>query len=319
MQGLRDRKTSRLAVLAGALVLVSFAGAPASAAQDRPTDPAVTEVEDVTVIAQVNRRATGRFASQIANGPPGRLRARWDREVCIGVINMDREHALFLIERVSQVARPLGLRLGEPGCKADVRIYVTDQPDALTVSLTDTYPLSFRPARRLVSLGNEALERFRTSDAPVRWWHVSAPIMDGTNQLAMTVNSAEDPRQPMYVTVRNGSRLRGNTRDDLISVTIVLDLNQIGAVDFGALSDYVAMVALAPVDPTADAKGLNTVMNLFSQPEVTGLTTLDRDYLAALYSASRSPMTVSQQSAEIADRMTTARLRRARAEVEPHR
>ena len=317
MQPWRGIKTSTAFTATAAAITLALGGLSVAAAQVAAANPAATQVEDVTVTAQATRRATGVFASQIANGPPGRFRARWDRELCIGVINMDREHALFLIDRVSQAARPLGLRLGEPGCKADVRIYVTDQPDALAVSLTDTYPLSFRPARRSVTLGDEALERFRTSDAPVRWWHVSAPFMDGTHQLAMTLNSAEDPRQPMYVGVRNGSRLRGNTRDDLIGVTVVLDLNQIGAVDFRALSDYVAMVALAPVDPTADAKGLNTVMNLFAQPEVTGLTSLDRDYLAALYSASRTPMTVSQQNAEIADRMTTARLRRARAEVKP--
>jgi hypothetical protein len=131
----------------------------------------------------------------------------------------------------------------------------------------------------------------------------------------MTLGASADDGKPMYVGVRNGSRLRGNTRDDLIGVTIVLDLNQIAAVDFEALSDYVAMVALAPVDPRVDTKGLNTVMNLFSEPGVTGLTTLDRDYLAALYSASRTPMTVNQQTDEIADRMATARLRRERAEM----
>lgn len=317
MQPWRAIKASTWFAAMAAAVALALGGASVVAAQVAVADPAATEVEDITVIAQATRRVAGQFASQIANGPPGRFRARWDRELCIGVINMDREHALFLIERVSQAARPLGLKLGEPGCKADVRIYVTDKPDALTVSLTDTYPLSFRPARRAVSLGNEALERFRTSDAPVRWWHVSAPFMDGTHQLAMTLGASGDAGQPMYVGVRNGSRLRGNTRDDLIGVTIVLDLNQIGAVDFGALSDYVAMVALAPVDPAVGTTGLDTVMNLFAQPEVTGLTTLDRDYLAALYSASRTPATVNQQTAEIADRMATARLRRARAEVAP--
>ena len=135
--------------------------------------------------------------------------------------------------------------------------------------------------------------------------------MDGTNQLAITLNSMEDPRTPMHVAVRNGSRLRGNTRDDLIGVTIVLDLTQIGAVDFAALSDYVAMIALAPVAPTTDTAGLSTVMNLFSEPGVVGLTGFDRDYLSALYAASRTPATRNQQTAEIADRMATARLTKA--------
>ena len=273
-------------------------------------DPDSTRVDDVTVVA-ATRRATGTYAREIGSGPMGRLSPRWNDRICVRVAYMDAEHATYLRERVGAVARAIGLSPDpSPDCRPDISIFASDDPDRLADALVEAAPLSFRPARRGVSLGDAALETFRTSDAPVRWWQVSLPLMADSGELAIATGVVDPAPMARSMTVRNGSRLRGNVRDDLVGVTIILDMKRLEGVPFNAVSDYVAFVALAPADPRVETAGFDTVLNLFEHPGVTGLTLMDEDYLFALYSASRDPMNASIQAAEIADRMTTERRRR---------
>lgn len=280
------------------------------------SDPDVTSVEDVAVIA-ATRRAMGTYAREIGSGPMGRLSPRWDDRICIRVFYMDPEHAVWLRDRVGAVAKAIGLSPDpSPDCRPDISIFASDTPDALAGELMEALPRNFRPARSGVSLGDAALETFRTSDAPVRWWQVSLPLMADTGEVAIVLGERDPQIMARSMTVRNGSRLRGNVRDDLVGVTIILDMKKLEGVPFNAVGDYIAFVALAPADPRVDTEGFDTVLNLFERPGVGGLTPMDEDYLFALYSASRAPMNASIQAAEIADRMTTERRRR---NTEPRR
>ncbi|QTC90541.1 hypothetical protein [Brevundimonas goettingensis] len=275
------------------------------------SDPDGDRVGDIDVVA-ATRRAMGTYAREVGSGPMGRLSPRWDDRICVHVAFMDAEHATFLRDRVGAVAKAIGLSPDpSPDCRPDISIFASDDPDALADELMVASPISFRPARRAVSLGDAALEAFRTSDAPVRWWQVSLPLMSDSGQVAIPLGAMEPDMMSRSVTVRNGSRLRGNVRDDLVGVTIILDMKKLEGVPFNAVSDYVAFVALAPADPRVETDGFDTVLNLFERPGVTGLTLTDEDYLFALYSASRDPMNASIQASEIADRMTTERRRRS--------
>lgn len=258
----------------------------------------------------------GAYARAICGGPPGRLTPRWDDRLCVRVVNMDDEHAAYLRRRVETVATAIGLSPdSSPTCRPDVSIYASDDPDALATALVEAAPRGFMPARNNVTLGAAALETFRTSDAPVRWWQVSLPLMVDTGQLAITLGATET-NDPMAraVSVRNGSRLRGNVRDDLIGVVIIIDVPKVIEAPFEAVSDYVAFVALAPVDPRITTETFDTILNLFDQPGVTGLSLMDQDYLYALYTASRAPASAALQAGEIADRMATERRLRGAAE-----
>lgn len=305
------------------LVLCGGALAQASSVQTSPVqasspqspsvsaDPDASAVEDVTVVGAATRRAMEIYARRIGSGPMGRLSPRWDDRICVHVVNMDAEHAAFLRSRVTTVAKAIGLSPEvSPDCEPNITIYASDDPDALADRLTEASPRSFRPARANVSLGDAALEAFRASDAPVRWWQVSLPLMSDGGQLAIELGAGDPAPLSRSVTVRNGSRLRGNVRDDLVGVTIILDLTKLGGVPFSAVSDYVAFVALAPADPRVETQGFETVLNLFDRPGIGGLTLTDEDYLFALYSASRAPANAAIQVAEIADRMATERRRR---------
>jgi hypothetical protein len=300
-------------VIMAALALAPTRPAFAQTAPSAAPGPDATSIEDVAVVGAANRRAMGTYARDIGSGPMGRLSPRWNDRICIRVSYMDAEHAGFLRDRIATVARAIGLSPDtSPGCRPDISIFASDDPDGLAGELMAALPRNFRPARRGVSLGDAALETFRTSDAPVRWWQVSLPLMADTGAVAIVLGETDPGIMGRSVPVRTGSRLRGNVRDDLVGVTIVLDTRKLTGVPFNAVSDYVAFVALAPADPRVATEGFDTVLNLFDRPGVTGLSLMDEDYLFALYSASRDPMNASIQAAEIADRMASERRRRGR-------
>lgn len=274
-------------------------------------DPNATPVEDVTVVGPVTRRAIGTYAREISSGPMGRLSPRWNDRICIRVSYMDAEHATYLRDRIATVAKAVGLSPNpSPDCRPDISIFASNEPDVLAGELMAALPRNFRPARRGVSLGNAALETFRTSDAAVRWWQVSLPLMADTGELAIALDLVDPGVMTRSIAVRNGSRLRGNVRDDLVGVTIIIDTKKLSGIPFSAVSDYVAFVALAPADPRIATEEFDTVLNLFGGRGIEGLTPMDEDYLFALYTASRDPMNGAIQAAEIADRMATERRRR---------
>ena len=133
---------------------------------------------------------------------------------------MRASFAQALIDHVSRVALETGLDIGEPGCSADVLIVASDEASTLAAELIDDNPLGFRPARGATDLGSEALETFQTTDAPVRWWHVSLPVSVDTGEVAIRL--AGEPDTPT-LRVRDASRLRSNIREDLARVIIILD------------------------------------------------------------------------------------------------
>jgi hypothetical protein len=57
----------------------------------------------------------------------------------------------------------------------------------------------------------------------------------------------------------------------------------VDSISLPQLADYCTLIALAQVDPKADVASFETILNVFIDPTITGLTGWDRDYLAALY------------------------------------
>src|SRR6185295_548382 len=63
-----------------------------------------------------------KFVTQIAAPPTERGYARWHRDVCVSVQNLERTAAQYLVDRISRLAADVGLTPGEPGCSANVVI-----------------------------------------------------------------------------------------------------------------------------------------------------------------------------------------------------
>lgn len=301
---MRSKTVCACAIAATALASVALARTP----QDEPA----TTLEDIEVVGTPEAKTAAAYVRAIGTGPVGRLNPLWRRSLCVRIIEMDVEHARFLKSRIETVAAAVGLSTEtSPTCRPDISIYASTDPVALATTLIEAAPRRFQPAPNNTTLGDAALEAFRTSSAPIRWWQISLPGMADTGQPAMIEGTGET-RDPMArsVVVRNASRLTGNIRDDLAGVTIILNTRRLATTPFGAVSDYVAFVALAPVDPRTPTAAFDTVLNLFERADVTGLTPTDQDYLYALYASSPAPASASLQAAEIANRMAAERRRR---------
>lgn len=260
--------------------LLALWAAPAAA--QTQTEPPADQVEDVTIIARPLREAVQSFVEEVGVSRREQNLARWDRRVCVGVVNMTPRYAQALADQVSGVAMVIGLNAGDPGCRPNILILADSNGDALAQALVAEDPQVFRPDIGNTNLGQDALAHFQTSGAPVRWWQVTYMR---TSQFGVTA-----------------SRIRESHEQGLGHVIIILDTSRIGSVSFASLADYISMVALAQVDARLDANGYDSVFNLFNEgaDRTQRMTDWDLAYLQALYAMRGDAASPDRQQREMA-------------------
>ena len=264
-----------------------------------PAGSAVAQLGDVVVEGRRLRSVVQNFVGEVAAPATGdRGPARWNGPVCIGVVNLRAEVAQYIVDRASDVARELGLEAGEPGCAANVLIIAAADGQAVADGIVEERRRAFVPGGSGMTRTLSALEDFRTSDAPVRWWHVSAPVDSESGELATRLPGRDAPQ----IAVSRASRIRTDIRDDLFKAIIVVDIGKVDSISLTQLADYCTLIALAQVDPKADVASFETILNVFIDPTITGLTGWDRDYLAALYAIEQNRLG-SARGGEIVDLM----------------
>lgn len=291
------------AALAAAAALNGQAAqpAPAPAPSTPPASGPSTEVDEVVVTGTRNQAEVIRnFVADVSAPVNGeRQLARWDRTICPGVAGLRGRYAQVLNDRLAVAAYRVGLDVGEPGCRPNIMIFATRDGNALAREIVEQNP-------RLVSLygdtgntvGRARIRDFQSVPRAVRWWHVTRTF---TSE-GIAVDRGDQ------VQVRGSSRLRRNTRQDFDRVIIIVDVNQAQGVPFGALADYIAMVALAQLDATARVDGYDSVLTLFNERREgragpAGLTGWDVSYLQGLYGAVREARNVQAQQDDVAARM----------------
>ena len=266
-----------------------------------PAPQTATELEEVVVEGRRLREVVEDFVGEVAAPATGdRGPARWNGPVCIGVVNLRADVAQYIVDRASDVARELGLTAGEPGCTANVLIVAAADGQAVADGIVGERRSAFVPGGSGMTRSLRALNAFRTSDAPIRWWHVSGPVDSETGELATRLPGRDAPQ----IAISRASRLRTDIRDDLFKAIIVVDVTKTASLSLAQLADYCTLIALAQVDPDADVAAFDTVLNVFSNPEVAGLTAWDEDYLSALYRIEQNRLGSGARGAEIVDLMT---------------
>jgi hypothetical protein len=263
---------------------------PAPAPSATPEGEAAQSIDEVVVrgrrMSEVEfdlRAYVRSFVDQVAALPPGQGYARWDRRVCIGVHNLEAQAAQYIADRVSQLVAEVGLEAGEPGCRPDVMIIFTVDGKETATYIAEERPRLLRPGGGLagMNLTLEQLDEFADSDRAVRWWHVSMPVGAHNGDRATTM--ARDNEAPA-VRVQGASRIHSGVRDAMSYVIIVVDAAKLLGTTWQQLADYLGMVSLAQIDPSADLSAFDSVLNLFSNPlAYSGLTDWDRSYIRALY------------------------------------
>lgn len=272
----------RRAFLSLLVLAAGLGSAPALANAQAQPEPPAEEVDEVTVIARPLREAVQSFVEEVGVAQREQNLARWDRRICVGVANMTPRYAQAMVDQVSAVAMVVGLRAGEPGCRPNIMILADSNGDNLARALVAEDPQVFRPDIGNTNLGQDALEHFQSSGAPVRWWQVT---YTRTAQFGVTA-----------------SRIRESHEEGLGHVIIILDTTRIGTVSFASLADYVSMVSLAQVDARLDAQGYDSVFNLFEPgaDRTQRMTDWDLAYLRALYATRGDAADPDRQQREMA-------------------
>lgn len=274
---------------------LSLAGQDQTVPPAPPQDPLVeTEVEGITVEAELDSMsldvATRTFVRAVAAPVDGRGLAQWHRPICAAVVNFGGEGAQYMVDRIHTVAADLGLPTREPGCTPNILVvFAADGAEAADRMVEDE-PMNFRIGVGGLDRGSAALRRFRTEQRPVRWWQVSAPTDPTTGARVFHLpgdaidNYAQDQPNAPIIMMNNGSRLNNRIRDYLARVVIVIDVDEVGGIAFTQLVDYVALIAMAQVDPDGDTSAFTTILNVFDDPQATPeLSDWDWSYLKALY------------------------------------
>lgn len=282
--------------------MIELVLALALATQEPSAQSAPTPEVDALVVAppkpMTRQEAVKAYVEEVDDFTGNKRLGRFDRQICPGVIGMSAKPAQFVIDRIAERAQQVGLTVQEPGCKANVVIVLTDAPDEMALALYKDHPQTVSRWDLEMTPGRGDLKRFLTTDAPVRWWHVTKRVMADGREYS--------PGQ--YIAVEKIGRVSSTTRDDFSHVIIIVDAARVGRVRLDALSDYLAFVALAQVDPEASPGMAPSILNLFTDREAgrepqTGMTSWDFAYVSGLYDARRNVLRVNSQRYDIRDAM----------------
>lgn len=292
---------------------------PAAAQQQARSqdDEAVTELPSIDVRARAQRDVINSFVQAVTASPghQGQV-AQFNGAVCPGVVNLPAIPAQAINDRIARLALSLNLKVGEPGCKANVLIIAADGADRVASELVAMAPSVFE-TRDQSWRGRERRAAFLAPGQPARWWHISRTetgVFAGMSWSATPANAgpgaADHGLSGTGAPVGGGYGGNISSRGAVTNITgaiVVLDTREIGRVGVNALGDYVAMIALARLEPSADVGELNTILRLFQDDEtrlsIEGLTPWDHAYLDGVYSAQRDALHAGWQEQEIARSM----------------
>lgn len=289
------------------------------------------QLPDIEITGRPTRERVEEFVGRIAAPPRGRGLGRWEDKLCPGVVNLSREVAQPILDRIADTARNLDLEVREPGCDPNLVIIFTVDAAAIADTMVARDRSLFTVGVGGISRDRRALLEFRTSDAPVRWWTLSFPVNTETGTRAVRI-PGDAPGMPLagdqaaafgcsadcalsyapVINLTSATRLRTQIADAIYKTIIIVDADQMNTVSLSQLSDYLAFVSLAQVDGAAETQEYDTVLNLFSGGGRDGMTDWDRSYLRALYGSFVGRRTASGHASDVANLMTRERLIEAR-------
>ena len=280
---------NRLASVLTASVLCSASAAALAQPASPPAAPSTT-VRPVTVTAPPEpksiKKQTYTFVKGYAAVPNPEVDqiGRWHDPVCVKVMGLPRDDQAAAIKaRIENVARAVGLRAARAGCRANVEIVFSDQPQRV---------MDFVAQHREILLGYYHLherDRLKQVTHPIQSWYVTVTEGDAFGGGPMEVL---DDNNELSANGCPGSRIASECLESkLKNVLIVADNKALEGKDVGLVADYMVMLVLSEPRSLDGCNPLPSVIELFAKPACPGrdapdgLTSADAAYLTALYAA----------------------------------
>ncbi len=223
--------------------------------------------------------------------------ARWNQPVCPQVSGLPREEGEFILARVSEIARAAGVRLGSEECRANLYIFVTNQPRELLRAMERrNRSVTFNGAAQVV------VDEFIDTPRAVRVWYNSYKTAPGGVPLTprlpadtQFVGNALTATPLLFVSApEGGSRLTRTVVWAFSYVYVVVDQTQLRSLSRRQLADYVGMISLAQIKRFARPGDTRTILNLFTgAPEdaPAGMSDWDQLFLKSLYATDQQSVT----------------------------
>ena len=245
--------------------------------------------------------------------------ARWKDGVCPIAVGVRQEIGVFLIRRIMEVAAQIGAPVNNTvPCPPNIEIIFTATPQALLDNIRIMHPVLLGP------YDNSAqAERLATVNAPMQALYGTATvdlrghqIADGGRKGGVTMTMAMPPAgfggpatgAPDMVVMNipdavetnvTGSRLGDGVSSAITNVVIVADTSKLVNRDAVVLADYIAMLALAQMQPPESCQDLPSILNLFvagCSRAAGALTPGDIAFLQALYKITATTTVYGQRS-----------------------
>ena len=271
-------------------LLLAALGASAAAAPPE----ASKSLDQVTVEAHrqaLEERVTA-FVRIWARPAENESLKRWNHPMCPLVAGLPQAQGEFMLARISDVARRAAVPLGDEHCHPNFYVVATPDPEELLKSWK----------QRDRNLYGDAMpgqvRRFLDHDRPVRVWYNASFEAGGGGPLSPQASELGTNYVP---TNRRGKATRLQFNDVMVfgSVIVIIDMRRVHDLNYGQLTDYVAMLGLAQPDTDADFGNAPSILQLFSphppEPLPQVLSDWDVQFLRALYATEQTSLTQRNQ------------------------
>jgi len=283
-------------------------GTPAFA---QGASPAPTESITVTGIKEVEKAVTDFVGAMTVPTRVAGKMARWRNRICPITAGVRPTAVKFITQHVKDVAAQVGAPVDDRAdCKPNIEIVFTTTPQALLDTIFIKYP-------ELLGYHDNSAQatKLATVSWPIQSWYSTAtrdlrgnPLVDGVKTGGVTMTMQLPPggyggpsggALPMLEMnlpdARSGSvtgsRLGDGMSSEFNHVVIVVEPARLLEYELGTISDYIALLALAQLQPPEKCQALPTMLNLLvagctAPPKA--LTSVDQAYLRALYKVTAS-------------------------------
>ena len=245
--------------------------------------------------------------------------ARWFEPVCAIALGVTEPVGAIFTSRIEDVARHVGLKIATPGCDPNIAVVFTADSRGLVKAINK------RQHGALDSLPSRERAALKSASLPVLWWHFASSEGSDGKLLspAPTGLGASAGGLPAEVRFNNNisaSRIDLPNRVSITGAVVIVDTSRLASESAAALTDYVALVALARVRMNPSETPKDSILGLFSAgaPRFDGLTDKDERFVEALYD-SRANVEGWRQRAEMAGHMADAAVLQQPVTPQPQR
>lgn len=254
--------------------LLLIAGSAVQAQESDTINVVGRKPEEVRREAETFVRATGVTAEPVA---------RWIDPVCPEVLGVAPKIALHVTTRIRRIARESGARVAKDKCDGNLLIaFVKNGADVVKA-------IAKRGQKLFKDVGPTQRAWLYDGAPPVRWWHAIQTrsgdgMRDNGNDAPPAVRSEGPGGVPLAGEVISQYRSSLASTQIVRAIrfaVVIVDVDRAEGKTLDSVSDLAAFVGLAEVRPNDPPP--ESILGLFNPDGPRELTTLDTNFLRALY------------------------------------